>query len=142
MRTRTIHRWFTGLIGCALLTATMTSCNRQGDRQAAGAAPSEEEIKQAIERQFTETYLQNSGNAVADKVSLGFGPIQVGSATQKAPEFGALKTVYPVKVTVTITVTYSNNPTVRTVTRGNRSDDVFLFYKDEFNAWTFKTGSL
>ena len=142
MRPRTIPRWFTGMIGCALLTATMTSCNRQGDRQAAGAAPSEEEIKQTIERHFTETYLQNSGNAVADKVSLAFGPIQVGGATQKAPESGTLKTVYPVKVTVTITVTYSNNPTVRTVTRGNRSDDVFLFYKDELNAWTFKTGSL
>ena len=142
MRTPTMHRWLTGTLGCVLLTATMTSCNRQGDRQTAGAAPGEEEIKQTIERQFTQTYLQNSGNAIADKVSIAFGPIQVGSATERAPEFCTLKTVYPVKVTVTVTVTYSNNPTVRTVTRGSTSDDVFLFYKDEFNAWTFKTGSL
>jgi hypothetical protein len=142
MHTRTVHRWSARLLGCILLTATLTSCNRQGDRPAAGGAPSEDEIKQTIQRLFTETYLQNSGNAIADKVGLAFGPIQVGSATQMAPVIGELKTVYPVKVTVTITVTYSNNPEVRTVTRGAKSDDVFLFYKDEFNSWTFRTGSL
>jgi len=51
------------------------------------------------------------------------------------------KPTYPVKVTVTITVTYANNPTLRTVERGKASNDIF-FYKDAFNAWTFKTGSL
>ncbi|MBI3328383.1 MAG: hypothetical protein HYZ81_16975 [Nitrospinae bacterium] len=42
--------------------------------------------------------------------------------------------VYPVKVTVTVPVMYADNLTVRT--------DIFLFYNDAFNAWTFKTGSL
>jgi hypothetical protein len=43
---------------------------------------------------------------------------------------------------VKITVSYSNNPTVRNVERGVKSDDVFFLDKDAFSAWNFRTGSL
>ncbi len=50
--------------------------------------------------------------------------------------------VYPVKAPVDITVTYSNNPTVRRVERGDMRNDVFFFYRDGFGEWTFRTGSM
>lgn len=42
---------------------------------------------------------------------------------------------------VTVTITYSNNPQVDTRKRGTSENEVFLYYKDAFDRWTFKTGT-
>ncbi len=105
--------------------------------------PSEAEVRETIEAAFTETYLVDDLNAVADRISFDFGAIQVGEVVRKQMGLGEeARPVYPVKAPVDITVTYSNNPTVRRVERGDMRNDVFFFYRDGFGEWTFRTGSM
>jgi hypothetical protein len=108
------------------------------------SAPTEAEVKETIEKKFTENYASDYGNAKFDKVRIEFtGPVQVGRQVKKeVNSTDGVQSVWPVKAPVKITVTYSNNPSVRTVQRGVKSDDVFFFYRDAFDAWTFRTGSM
>ncbi len=123
---------------CGLLLSACPAGSR------AAGPPSEAEIKATIEKSFKETYGADYGGANFDKVLITFpGPAQTGASVNKQMGRGEeARPVWPVKIPVKITVTYSNNPTVRNVERGVKSDDVFFFYKDAFNAWNFRTGSL
>jgi hypothetical protein len=109
-----------------------------------GGAPTEAEIKATIEKSFKETYGVDYGGAKFDKVTIAFpGSPQVGAAVNKQMGRGEeARPIWPVKIPVKIKVTYSNNSTVRDLERGVTSDDVFFFFKDGFDAWNFRTGSL
>jgi hypothetical protein len=131
-------RWIVATVFCCLL---LSAC--PGGSKTSGA-PTEAEIKTTIEKSFKETYGVDYGGAKFDKVAITFsGPPQIGASVSKQMGRGEdARTVWPVKIPVKIKVTYSNNSTVRDLERGVKSDDVFFFYKDGFDAWNFRTGSL
>ncbi len=130
-------RWLVTTVLCGLLLGC--SANSRAD-----APPTEAEVKASIEKSFKETYGVDYGMAKFDKCTITFtGPAQIGTVVNKQTGRGEeAKPVWPVKIPVKIKVTYSNNATVRDLERGVKSDDVFFFYKDAFNAWNFRTGSL
>lgn len=105
--------------------------------------PTEAEVRQAIETSFTETYLVRDFNAIPDRIAFEFGEIRIGDVVEKQMGLGEeARPVHPVKAPLDLTVTYSNNPTVRKVERGKAQNDVFFFYRDGFGEWTFRTGSM
>lgn len=109
--------------------------------RAASAPPTEAEIKKSIEKGFAETYVDPVVWKIT-KVKCDFGSVKIGSITQKQVQWGkSAEAVWPVKVVVTVTQ-YRGDAVYRTVTRGDKSDDVFFFYKDAFGDWSYKTGSL
>jgi hypothetical protein len=109
--------------------------------QAASGPLTEAEIKKSIETAFTETYVDPVVWKIT-KIRCDFGPIKVGSQTQKQVQWGkAAEPVWPVKVVVKVTE-YRGDAAYKTITRGEKSDDIFFFYKDAFGEWKFKTGSL
>lgn len=123
------------LLGGAFMAFGMAAC------KADLPPPTEAEVKQTVQIFLTEVYGKNDGGAVFKDITLDFGAIEVGKVMQKQMDVGGVtRSVYPVKVPVKITVTFSNNPTIHTWQRGERSDDVFFFYKDGFDKWTFRTG--
>lgn len=105
--------------------------------------PTEQEIRQTIEKTFTEIYFVKDFNAIPDTITFEFGQIQIGDIVEKQMGSGEFaRPVYPVKAPLTLTVTYSNNPSPRTVQRGKQMNDVFFFYRNGFGEWTFRTGSM
>jgi len=130
--------WIAAILSGSLL---LSGCS---GKSKTGGAPTESEIKQTIEKSFRETYGVDYGMAKFDKVTITFPAApQVGAVVNKQMGRGEeARPVWPVKVPVKIKVTYSNNSTVRDLERGVKADDVFFFFKDAFNAWNFRTGSL
>lgn len=64
-----------------------------------GPPPTEAEVRQTIEKGFTDVYLKDDFNARADQIFFEFGPIQVGEVVQKQMGLGeAPRPVYPVRV--------------------------------------------
>jgi hypothetical protein len=108
---------------------------------AAAAQPSkgaltEAVVKQVISDNFTLLYKEYPD------VKVEFGPIRMAAPKKK---FGVINknqetTVTPVKVVVTIKVTRSDG-TSFDVLRGDKPDQVFLFYQNEFDEWSFRIGS-
>ena len=129
-------RWFAITLFCGLLLSACSGGSKSG------GPPTEAQIKAAIEKDFKETYGVDYGGAKFDKVTITFpGSPQIGASVNKQMGRGEeARPVWPVKVPVKIKVTYSNNSTVRDLDRGVKSDDVFFFYKDSFDAWNFRTG--
>lgn len=102
------------------------------------APPSEAEVRETLQGFFAPVYGINDGGAVFKDIAFDFGAITVGKRVRKEIKYKPTD-VYPVKAPVTITVRYSNHPGVRTVKRGERSDDVFFFFK-EGAQWYVRTG--
>jgi hypothetical protein len=138
------------LITLFLILAGAIGCDRQGKDETEPAAsdrpPTETEVRETIERVLSEIYATDGASGAASAgVAFTFGSIQVAPKTEKQVEWGSpAREVYPVRVPVTVRASYRNYPGApaweRTTERGVRSDDVFLFYKDPFSTWTFKTG--
>lgn len=136
MKYHGIFRSFFVMLGIVFLTFGVVSC-----KAASFPPPTEAEIKQTVETFMTEVYGKNNGGAVFKDISFKFDTIEIGQImTGQMGVGGPAREFYPVKVPFLITVTYSNNPTVSTTRRGEKTDDVFFFYKDGFNKWTFRTG--
>ena len=107
----------------------------------AGGPPTEAEVKQSIQKAFTETYVDPKVWKIT-RITCEFGPVRFGQQVQKQVQWGkSAEPVWPVKVEVKVTK-YRGDQAYQTITRGDKSDDVFLFYKDAFGDWKFKTGSL
>lgn len=97
----------------------------------------------SIKARYTEIYGVNDANARFGSIDISVGDINHGKPTMRQLELnGPSVLIYPVTARVEMEVHYSNNPTVAHFTRGQKSDEVFLFYKDAFGKWIFKTGSL
>lgn len=108
---------------------------------AASGPPSEAEIKKSIEKGFKEVYVDPVVWKIT-RITCEFGPIKIGKITRKQVQYGKMaEPVWPVKVEVTITE-YRGDTPYKKVTRGNSESDIFLFYKDAFDEWKWKTGSL
>jgi hypothetical protein len=138
--------------GCLLIVALILGAAgliafaKRGDlphvSSGSGDCPSEEEVRETIDRKFHDLYFQDYGFAKVANVTIDVGPITMGNTTLKQVEYGKdAQPVCPVRTVVHVHVTYSNNPSDRDLTRGDKSDDMFFFYKDSFDQWTFKTGS-
>ena len=138
-----LNRRFFAFFLLAAICGSLVTTGCSGKSSATGP-PTEAEIKATIEKAFKETYGQDYGGAKLKEVTITFPSApQIGSQTKTQVGRGEeARPVWPVKIPVKITVTYSNNPSSRNVERGVKSDDVFFFYKDAFNAWNFRTGSL
>ena len=144
-------RWTFRLFLLTALQLAATACPGDtaddADASATGGPPTEAEIQATIERVFSEQYATDAASgATSAGIELTFGSIQVGAQTQAQVEWGeSARDVYPVRVPVTVRASYRNYPGApaweRTSERGVRSNDVFLFYRDPFGEWTFKTGS-
>lgn len=107
----------------------------------ASGPPTEAEVKKSIEKAFSETYVDPVVWKIT-KATCEFGPIKFGKQTSKQVQWGkAAEPVWPVKVEVKVTQ-FRGDKVYKTITRGSASDDIFLFYKDAFDEWKFKTGSL
>lgn len=97
----------------------------------------EDIVKQVItDNYFTQYKKEYPG------VEVEFGPIRIAPKKKK---FGVINkneetTVNPVKVAVTIKVTRSDGSTFESK-RGDKPDEVFLFYQNEFGDWSFRVGS-
>lgn len=111
-------------------------------KSAGGGCPSEAEVRETIQRKFHELYFEDYGLAKVQEVTIDIGEIKFGEMTRLQVEYGRdAEPVCPVHVVVHVHVSYSNNPSPRDLTRGERDDDTFLFYKDGFGRWTFRTGT-
>lgn len=108
---------------------------------AASGAPLDAEIKQSIEKGFTAVYVDPTVWRIT-KIRCEFGPAKVGKLMQKQVQYGKnAEPVWPVKIEVKV-IQYKDGKEYKTVVRGVASDDVFFFYRDAFDEWQFKTGSL
>lgn len=108
---------------------------------AAPPPPNEAEIRKSIEKGFREVYVDPVVWKIT-RITCEFGPVKLGRITQKQVQYGkAAEPVWPVKVEVTITQ-YRGDTPYRKITRGTSDSDIFLFYKDAFDEWKWKTGSL
>jgi hypothetical protein len=137
MLTAQRFRPFLALLGAIALVLGLGACG------SSFPPPTEPEIKEAVQTFFTEVYGKNNGGAEFKDISFEFGSADVGNMMSSPMERnGEPVDFYPVRIPVVITVTYSNNPTVEVTRRGERTDDVFFFYKDGFDKWTFRTGRL
>ena len=97
----------------------------------------EEIVKQVISDFYVAQYKKDYPG-----VEVEFGPVRIASKKKK---FGVINknqetTVNPVKVVVTIKVTRSDGSTFESK-RGDKPDEVFLFYQNEFDEWSFRVGS-
>lgn len=97
----------------------------------------EEIVKQILTDNYVTQYKKEYPG-----VKVEFGPIRIAP---KKKNFGVINknqetTVNPVKVVVTIKVTRSDGSTFE-AKRGNEPDEVFLFYQNEFDEWSFRVGS-
>jgi hypothetical protein len=103
--------------------------------------PTDADVKATIEKQFGATYGIDNGGAQFKDISFDFGPISHGKPAMRYLDGGPQRKAWAVKVVVTMTITYSNNPTVKESVRGKDPDDAFFFYKDDFGDWAFRTGT-
>lgn len=109
---------------------------------AASAPPAEPEVRKAIEQAFNDVYRDGYKTYGVTRVDYSFSPAQFGRLTRRQMFYGKdAEPVWPVRVTVGITL-FRGGSVYKTVERGAKSDDVFFFYRDAFNEWKFKTGSL
>jgi hypothetical protein len=130
-------------VGSAKANPTQATAGEQpaGDEES-GEIPTETEIRETIERVFHETYYQDYGFAKVASATFEISNIQIGKSTLVQVEYGKdAQPVIPVRAIVKVHVTYSNNSSDRNVTRGESTDDTFLFYRNAFGKWTFKTGA-
>lgn len=108
---------------------------------AASGPPAEADIKKSIDKAFSETYVDPKIWKVT-RIACEFGPVKIGKQVLKQVQWGkAAEPVWPVKVLVKVTE-FRGDQVYKVVTRGVTSDDVFFFYRDAFDDWRFKTGSL
>lgn len=105
-----------------------------------GGAPDDEEIKETIEKKFTNDYIRHFFG-VDNKVTFEWtGGITVGAiqTVRSAPE-----PCYPVKLQVSVTAEDPRDGNRSTVVRGlnattgNYREEIFCFYKDGFGEWAF-----
>lgn len=148
-------RWLIigGVAGCgclAVLGVVLSllggfALSRLGNRVKSGGGsgcPTEAEVRETIQRKFHELYYEDYGSAKVAEATIEVGDISFGEMTNLQVEYGRdAEPVCPVHTVVHVHVSYSNNPSARDLTRGERDDDTFLFYKDGFGRWTFKTGT-
>jgi len=97
----------------------------------------EDIVKQVITNFYTGQYKKEYPG-----VEVEFGSIRIAPKKKK---FGVINkneetTINPVKVVVTIKVTRSDGSTFE-ARRGDKPDEVFLFYQNEFDEWSFRVGS-
>lgn len=146
------------LLGLGLLLVAglvlLSMCGGGGGGGAGLQPPTEQEVQQAIERGFTETYSNQAGGPATFEdvqVSFEFGPMEVGELVDHQMDLGEDPVPsYPVNVPVEVTTTYTfedGTTSSETAFRGDHPEnpsagsDVFWFYVDEFGEWNFRTGS-
>jgi hypothetical protein len=136
-----------------LAALTLAACNggpsatpqtqTQAETKATLVPPTQAEIEATVKREFNSVY--NDKDDIMYKVetcTIDVAQAQVGALYKKQVLTGVEgQDTYPVRVKVNIKVTYSN-ASPRDIERGVKDDDVFFFYKNAFNEWTFKTGSM
>ena len=105
-----------------------------------GGAPSDEEVREAIEKKFTNDYIRHFFG-VDNKITFEWtGGITVGAlqTVRSAP-----KPCYPVKLQVSVTAEDPRDGNRSTVVRGmnattsNYREEIFCFYRDGFSEWAF-----
>ncbi len=108
-----------------------------------GGAPSDEEIKETLEKSFTTAY-QNHFFGVKNKVTFDWlGAITVGApiTNGRIP-----KRCYPAKLNVKVTMEDPRDGNQSTVTRGTEAkiggfakSEIFCFSRNGFNEWEYST---
>jgi hypothetical protein len=108
-----------------------------------GGAPSDEEIKETLEKSFTNAY-QNHFFGVRNKVTFEWlGAITVGApiTNGRIP-----KRCYPAKLSVKVTIEDPRDGNQSTVTRGTEAkiggfakSEIFCFSQDGFGEWEYST---
>jgi hypothetical protein len=110
--------------------------------------PTEDEIVKTIQKEFSTGYAASDrlyGGGVAS-VDVTVGDVRVGALAKRQLFFGKeAEPCWPVKANAKI-VTNFNNGTQKEYLRGEwdkiSPGEGFLFYKNEFGEWKFKTDSL
>lgn len=114
--------------------------NTTGKPRRTGGAPTDGEIKEAIEQKFTNDYIRHFFG-IDNKVTFEWtGGITVGAlqSVRSAP-----KPCYPVKLQVSVTAEDPRDGNTSTVVRGmnattgNYREEIFCFYRDGFGEWAF-----
>lgn len=107
------------------------------------AAPTPEEVQAALTKYYTEQYASEHEKSIwgAQSATVSVSGIKIGDPFMKQVLSGAnAQSTYPVKAHVGSDVQYKSGP--KHFDFGDKSDEVFFFYKDAFGEWAFKTGSM
>jgi Ankyrin repeats (many copies) len=136
--------------GLTTTAGTKTDPRQQGKTETAptgsitthrtSGPPSTDDVKQAIEKKFTNDYIRHFFG-VDNKITFEWtGSIVVGAlqSVRSAP-----KPCYPVKLQVTLTAEDPRDGNIYTVVRGlnattgNYREEIFCLYRDGFGEWDF-----
>ena len=108
-------------------------------------APTQDDVEKAITDTFKENYKEPWMKST-DVIKVEFSELKIAPKTkrmgiQSSSKYDPGTFVYPVKVKVKISVDRGSNG-IDVKERGVSKYDNFFFYKDDFGAWTFKTGAM
>jgi hypothetical protein len=118
---------------------TAAPSNASADSPRADGAPSDAEIKQAIQTEFGQVYL---GQAGSNRVQCDpDGPIQVSDPIGVLGPSNDANTYdgFAVNLSVTCKLYTSGDPIPHLRHRGAANSEIFLFYRDALDRWRFTT---
>ena len=105
--------------------------------------PTPAAVKKILDTYYREEWGKDWGNAKVEKLTVDITEPKIGALMEKQMGRGQLaRPVYPAKAVVKIVVKYVGNAKPKEQTIGAGDGDAFFFYKNAFDEWTFKTGSL
>lgn len=118
---------------------------RAGDEPAKKAfdPPTPATVKQVLEASYREEWGKDWGNAKVEQLTIEVTEPKIGELMERQLRRGeAAKPVYPARAVVRIVVKYVGNDKPKEIVIGAGTGDAFLFYKNAFGEWTFKTGTV
>ncbi len=122
-----------GLFAAALIVTPSVARAQVGP-----VCPTEDEVRQAIERYITVDYWSPGERQIWRITAVdgfSFAAVTFGRPGQRAVDFGPPQTVCPVRVVYGFTVTHADGRVEQTEMGEGKTE---LFYRDGFGDWTFK----
>jgi len=105
--------------------------------------PTPAEVTRTLDAYYRETWGKDWGNAKVEKLTVTITEPRIGKPIEKQMGRGELaRPVYPARAVVTIVVKYAGNDKPKETVIGGGNGDAFFFYKNAFDEWTFRTGSM
>lgn len=135
---------YANIFNPAIILALLFGFGFKCGSESVGGAPTKSEIKETLQKRADSIYLTDTQRDYykVEGVKLDFddSSIKVGSPVDKQVEFGVSgKSVYPVRVKYTRTITYTDDREPKTEEIGDGV--IEYFYKDGFGEWKARAGS-
>jgi hypothetical protein len=100
-------------------------------------------VKQVLEKSYREEWGKDWGNAKVERLTVDVSEPKIGESMERQLRRGEVaKPCYPARATVRIVVKYVGNDKPKEMVIGAGDGDAFLFYKNAFGEWTFKTATV